>query len=30
MRRAHFARDYTLRGLKSDNVVLVGNGRSNP
>jgi hypothetical protein len=26
----HFARDYTFRELKSDNVILLGNSRSNP
>ncbi|HXN24422.1 MAG TPA: hypothetical protein VOA41_16915 [Candidatus Dormibacteraeota bacterium] len=26
----HFARDYTFRELKSDNVILLGNNRSNP
>ncbi len=26
----YFARDYTFRGIKNDNVILLGNGRSNP
>jgi hypothetical protein len=29
-RLVYFARDYTFRGIKSDNVILLGNSRSNP